>query len=224
MLRCKLCGTPLEPDAKICPHCAHPVIQKVPSREPRSRRRLTSREIVASILLFLASLLGGWWWWQTTIAGSPKEEMRVSALSRSAWSDEKPLIEATFSPERPPTSYQLLQFVRQYATALPDTASFKGQDMISAYEGIHYATIDVFLQDVENTKSLLPKTGEPRPCFESIDFESLHWDGKAWTIKTRETYRLKSTSDALIRYTASYKVVLKIDHLQIEELKRLEVR
>ncbi|WP_114571749.1 zinc ribbon domain-containing protein [Exiguobacterium flavidum] len=224
MRHCKLCGTPLGPDAKACPHCAHPVIKKGRPREPRSRRRLTSREVVASIILFLASLLGGWWWWQTTIAGTPQEEIRVSALSRSAWSDEEPLIEATFSPARPPTSYQLLQFVRQYATALPDTASFREQDMLSAYEGIQYATIDVFLQDVENTKALLPKKGNPRPCFESIDFEPLRWDGKAWTVRTREVYRLKSSSDALVRYDAVYKIILKVDHLQIDELKRKEVR
>lgn len=226
MERCSLCGTPLRQSDTTCPHCQHPVITKQRPSDPPVTS--SSRAWFISICLFL--LVGGagflWYTLQDPVSPEADEVPPAKALSVSEWSDEQTAYNQTYSDDHPPTSYDVLRFVRQYTRTIPELATFSKQyDSVETFSAIQFTTLSVFESEFKSLNRLTEAIDAPvAPRVQTVKFQKFTSKGDSYHLRTQEAY-LVSTADGTtpITYRVHYRLKMHTDHLQITDIKRTEV-
>ncbi|MGX8237106.1 hypothetical protein [Exiguobacterium undae] len=151
----------------------------------------------------------------------------VQALPVSDWSDEMSSYNQTYSEENPPTSYDVLKFVRQYTKTIPETAAYsKTTDSLETFSAIQFATLEAFQSEIASLQTIKAASDSPVPPRpHTVDFERFVSKGASFQIKTVETYQLtRPAGQHLVTYDVRYNVRLHTDHLQITHIVRTEVK
>lgn len=227
MARCSLCGTPLQPDETACSYCKHPVLMKKQTEETKSVQSSKSHPLFHPVTLILSAVLGiGLWYTLDPFHSTDSVLPPVQPWSTSEWSDETSAYNQTYSPDRPPASYDVLKFVRQYTKTLPETANYsKTTDVLETFSAIQFSTLDVFRSEVTALQSIKTRSNKRLPTRTyTIDFTRFISKGTSFQIDATETYQLDlETSQRLVTYDVRYNVRLHTDHLQIIRVVRTEV-
>ncbi|WP_294748239.1 hypothetical protein [uncultured Exiguobacterium sp.] len=227
MERCSLCGTPLRQNDTTCSHCQHPVIKKEQPIEPSAPS--SSRTWLISTCLFLI-LVGGavflWYSLQDPVSPEAGQTPSVEALALSEWSDEQTAYNQTYSKERPPTSYDVLRFVRQYTRTIPELATFsKKYDSIETFSAIQFTTLNVFESEFKHLHRITNAVDAPvAPSVLAVTFQKFTSKGATYHLRTQETYQIETAKGATpVTYRVHYRLKVHTDHLQIIDVKRTEV-
>ncbi|WP_214847247.1 zinc ribbon domain-containing protein [Exiguobacterium sp. s193] len=230
MERCSLCGTPLKAQDTACSHCQHPVIAKnrlrtssaSESKGPNKRYPIVWL-IGVGLVVLLA--LGSWYWFAPTKMTQVDNPSNVQPLALSEWSDEETAYNQTYSEDRPPTSYDVLKFVRQYTQTIPELVTYSRQnDSYETFAAIQFATLGVFKSEFSSLQALAEVSDSPVPPTPyTINFDQFRSTGAVFEVETTEMYKIGVTENQFVTYAVHYTVRLHTDHLQITNVMRKEV-
>ncbi len=228
MERCSLCGTPLKTDATSCSYCKHPVLKKIQATDSSISPKPAQRLLSCLLFLVIALTSAGLWYGLNQVDSTHTTlPPPVQASPIAEWSDETSAYNQTYSDEHPPTSYDVLKFIRQYTKTVPETATYsKTTDTIETFSAIQFATLETFHSEVAALRTIQVASDSPLPPrLHTVDFERFVSKGASFQIKTVETYQLtRSAGQHLVTYDVRYNVRLHTDHLQITHIVRTEVK
>lgn len=227
MERCSLCGTSLRQNDTTCSHCQHPVIKKEQLADPPAPS--SSRTWLISTFLFLLLVGGaGFLWYSLKDPVSPEagQTPSVEALTLSEWSDEQTAYNQTYSKDHPPTSYDVLRFVRQYTRTIPELATYsKEYDSIETFSAIQFTTLNVFESEFKHLERLTDAVDAPvAPSVLAVTFQKFTSKGATYRLRTQETYQIATAKGTMpVTYRVHYRLKVHTDHLQIIDVNRTEV-
>lgn len=227
MERCSLCGTPLRQHDTTCSHCQHPVIKKERPAEPPAPSSSRTWLISTCLLLFLVGGAGFLWYsLKDPVSPEAGQTPSVEALALSEWSDEQTAYNQTYSKDRPPTSYDVLRFVRQYTRTIPELATYsKKYDSIETFSAIQFTTLKVFESEFDHLERLTNAVDAPvAPSVLAVTFQKFTSKGTTYHLRTQETYQIATvTGSKPVTYRVHYRLKVHTDHLQIIDVNRTEV-
>jgi hypothetical protein len=227
MERCSLCGTPLRQYDTICSHCQHPVIKKEQLAEPPTSSTSRTWLISTCLLLFLVGGAGFLWYLlQDPVFPEAGQTPSVEAVALSEWSDEQTAYNQTYSKDRPPTSYDVLRFVRQYTRTIPELATFsKKYDSIETFSAIQFTTLNVFESEFKHLHRITNAVDAPvAPSVLAVTFQKFTSKGVMYHLRTQETYQIATANGSEpVTYRVHYRLKVHTDHLQIIDVNRTEV-
>ncbi|MEK4648948.1 hypothetical protein MKY22_13560 [Exiguobacterium sp. FSL W8-0210] len=227
MERCSLCGTPLRQFDTTCSHCQHPVIKKEQPAEPPVPSSSRTWLISTCLLLFLVGGAGFLWYsLQDPVSPEAGQTPSVEALALSEWSDDQTAYNQTYSKDRPPTSYDVLRFVRQYTRTIPELATYsKKYDSIETFSAIQFTTLKVFESEFDHLEQLTNAVDAPvAPSVLAVTFQKFTSKGTTYHLRTQETYQITTaTGSKPVTYRVHYRLKVHTDHLQIIDVNRTEV-
>lgn len=226
MERCSLCGTPLGYEDDACSYCQHPVIaRKRPETEPTSS---AFRPVLLYIIILFVLMISSLFWYMTKDASSSEVvPSPVQTWSLSEWSDEQVAYNQTYSKNKPPTSYDVLRFVRQYTGTVPELITFSTRyDSIETFSSIQYMSSRAFKSELQALTALRQKaTSAAPPRIHTVEFQDFSSDGSIYELRTLETYQTTQGNEpSFVTYRVQYRIQLHTDHLQITHTTRTEVK
>ncbi|VWX35188.1 zinc ribbon domain-containing protein [Exiguobacterium oxidotolerans] len=231
MERCSLCGTPLKSQDTACSHCQHPVTEKKrlhmssTSSSHASKKRHPLFWTIAVMTVFVISF-GAWSWFGPTTATKIDNPSNVQPIALSEWTDEDSAYNQTYSKENPPTSYEVLKFVRQYTQTIPELVTYSStNDSLETFAAIQFTTLEAFQSEFDALQAIVAVSDHPiTPLPHTVDFDQFYSKGTTFEVETTETYKIATVPEnQFVTYDVHYTVRLHTDHLQITNITRKEV-